>query len=191
MLNFITNPVQKAQVAAMTYYDRTGQFPNATTAPGPLAQMYQAGIDGVLDLKNPFITGSDTFGIALGYISVTDTSGNTANYPVILIQPVTVTNGVPNGNTSWTASEVGYANYLKSKIDGNTSSWTTGSVRMLNTPITVTYNSLSSEITTNTPTTSTYDGYFTPPGPYSTSAFVTPTVGQAYTLVYFYNQQPH
>jgi prepilin-type N-terminal cleavage/methylation domain-containing protein len=198
MLNFVTNPVQKAQVAAMAYYDRTGQFPNSVTTgtgknavtTGPLYQMYQAGINGVLDLKNPFTQGSDSLGMALGTISVKDSNGNVGNYPVIVIQPVTVS-GTSVSPTTWTNSEIGYANYLKSKIDGSTSSWTTGSVRMLNTSITVTYTPLSSEIT-NSPTTSTYDGYFTTnTTAYTNTSFTTPAVGQSYTLVYFYNQQPH
>lgn len=58
MLNFVTNPVQKAQVAAMAYYDRTGSFPNqvvqSNTTLYPLDAMYQAGINGILDLKDPF-----------------------------------------------------------------------------------------------------------------------------------------
>jgi len=197
MLNFVTNPVQKAQVAAMAYYDRTGQFPSVSTTGGttygPLYQMYQAGIDGVLDLKNPFTAGSDSLGMALGTITVQDSSGNTANYPVIVIQPVTVPagGGTPTA-TSWTQSELGYANYLKSRIDGSTSDWTTGSVRMLNTSIAVTYTAISREITP-TPTTSTYDGYFTP-GTYSINDFETPPpagTSNTDTLVYFYNQQPH
>jgi len=195
MLDFITNPVQKAQVGAMAYYDRTGQFPSISTTGGttngPLYQMYQAGINGVLDLKNPFTQGSDSLGMALGTISVIDSNGNTASYPVIVIQPVSIPagGGTPTA-TNWTQSELGYANYLKSKIDGSTSSWTTGSVRMLNTSISITYTALSSEIT-NSPTTSTYDGYFTP-GTYSINAFVTtPAAGTSYTLVYFYDQQPH
>jgi prepilin-type N-terminal cleavage/methylation domain-containing protein len=199
MLNFVTNPVQKAQVAAMAYYDRTGQFPNSVTTgtgknavtTGPLYQMYQAGINGVLDLKNPFTQGSDSLGMALGTISVTDSNGNVGNYPVIVIQPVTVS-GTSVSPTTWTNSEIGYANYLKSKIDGSTSSWTTGSVRMLNTSITtLKYTPLSSEIT-NSPTTSTYDGYFTTnTTAYTNTSFTKPAVGQSYTLVYFYNQQPH
>jgi prepilin-type N-terminal cleavage/methylation domain-containing protein len=112
MLDFVTNPVQKAQVASMAYYDRTGQFPNAvkvtasngtTSTTGPLYQMYQAGIDGVLDLKNLFTAGSDSLGMALGTIQVTDSSGNIANYPVILIEPVIVpaSGGTPTA-TKWT-----------------------------------------------------------------------------------------
>ena len=193
MLNFVTNPVQKAQVAAMAYYDRTGQFPSVSTTggiKGPLYQMYQAGIDGVLDLKNPFTQGSDSLGMALGTISVKGQDGSTANYPVIVIQPVTVS-GTTVTATSWTQSELGYANYLKSKIDGSTSSWTTGNVRMLNSSITVTYKLLSGEITTNAPASTTYDGYFTTPTTtYTSTNFVAPAT-QAYTLVYFYNQQPH
>jgi len=194
MLNFVTNPVQKAQVGAMAYYDRTGQFPVGTsTTTGPLYQMYQAGINGVLDLKNPFTQGSDSLGMALGTISVTDSNDNVGNYPVIVIQPVTVPagGGTPTP-TSWTQSELGYANYLKSRIDGSTSSWTTGSVRMLKASITINYTALSSEITP-TPTTSTYDGYFTP-GTYSINDFETPPpagTSNTDTLVYFYNQQPH
>jgi hypothetical protein len=159
--------------------------------------MYQAGIDGVLDLKNPFTQGSDSLGMALGTITVQDSSGNTANYPVIVIQPVTVPagGGTPTA-TSWTQSELGYANYLKSRIDGSTSSWTTGSVRMLNASIPIKYTALSSEITP-TPTTSTYDGYIqtTTPQTYTNGNFVTPPANivgnSSFTLVYFYNQQPH
>jgi prepilin-type N-terminal cleavage/methylation domain-containing protein len=192
MLNFVTNPVQKAQVAAMAYYDRTGQFPDKSGTNGPLYQMYQAGINGVLDLKNPFTQGSDSLGMALGTISVKGQDGSTANYPVIVIQPVTVaTTGVPSTSTTgWTQSELGYANYLKSRIDGSTSSWTTGSVRMLNQNIAVTYKLLSGEITTNAPASTTYDGYFTTTNTYTSTNFVAPAT-QAYTLVYFYNQQPH
>jgi len=139
MLDFITNPVQKAQVGAMAYYDRTGQFPVGTSATtGPLYQMYQAGINGVLNLKSPFTAGSDSFGMALGMVSVKDSNGNTANYPVMLIEPVTVS-GTTVTATKWTNAELGYANYLKSKVDGNNSSWTTGNVRMLNSSVTITY----------------------------------------------------
>jgi prepilin-type N-terminal cleavage/methylation domain-containing protein len=198
MLDFITNPVQKAQVGAMSYYDRTGQFPVGTsTKTGPLYQMYQAGINSVLDLKNPFTAGSDSLGMALGTIQVTDSSGNTANYPVILIEPVIVSasGGTPTA-TKWTNSELGYANYLKSKIDGSTSSWTTGSVRMISIGNLISYNQLQSEIKTQT--TSTYDGYFPSTDLVTSSKFVdvntntTSIIGSPnYTLVYFYNQQPH
>jgi hypothetical protein len=84
---------------------------------------------------------------------------------------------------------------LKSKIDGSTSSWTTGSVRMLDVSITD-YTPLSSEIT-KSPTTSTYDGYIqtTTPQTYTNGNFVTPPANivgnSSFTLVYFYNQQPH
>jgi len=62
---------------------------------------------------------------------------------------------------------------------------------MLKTSITVNYTPLSSEIT-NSPTTSTYDGYFTTnTTAYTNTSFTAPAVGQSYTLVYFYNQQPH
>jgi prepilin-type N-terminal cleavage/methylation domain-containing protein len=199
MLNFVSNPVREVQTAAMAYYDRTGQFPVGSGSNGPLYQMYQAGINSVLDLKNPFTAGSDSLGMALGTIQVTDSSGNIANYPVILIEPVNVPagGGTPTP-TNWTSSELGYANYLKSKIDGSTSSWTTGSVRMLNTSIQITYTPLSSEITssslTTSLTTSAYDGYFTP-STYTMSNFETtpPPAGTSNTdtLVYFYNQQPH
>jgi prepilin-type N-terminal cleavage/methylation domain-containing protein len=195
MLDFITNPIQKAQTEALDYYDRTGQFPSGVTSGnstnGPLYNMYQVGINGVLSLKTPFTQGSDSLGMALGTISVTDSSGNTANYPVIAIQPVNVS-GTGVSSTTWTNSELGYANYLKSKIDGSTSSWTTGSVRMLDASIQITYTPLSNEITP-TPTTSTYDGSFTTnTTPYTTTDFVVaPAAGQSYPLVYFYNQQPH
>jgi len=197
MLNFVTNPVQKAQAAAMAYYDRTGQFPVGSGSNGPLYQMYQAGINSVLDLKNPFTAGSDSLGMALGTIQVTDSSGNTANYPVILIEPVIVSasGGTPTA-TNWTNSELGYANYLKSRIDGSTSSWTTGSVRMISIGNLISYNQLQSEI--NTQTTSTYDGYFPSTDLVTSSKFVdvntntTNIIGSPnYTLVYFYNQQPH
>jgi prepilin-type N-terminal cleavage/methylation domain-containing protein len=193
MLDFITNPIQKAQTEALDYYDRTGQFPSGVTSGnstnGPLYNMYQVGINGVLSLKTPFTQGSDSLGMALGTISVTDSSGNTANYPVIAIQPVNVS-GTGVSSTTWTNSELGYANYLKSKIDGSTSSWTTGRVRMLDASITY-YTQLSNEITP-TPTTSTYDGYFTTnTTPYTTTDFVAPATKQSYTLVYFYDQQPH
>jgi prepilin-type N-terminal cleavage/methylation domain-containing protein len=197
MLNFVSNPVRVAQTSAMSYYDRTGQFPVGSGSNGPLYQMYQTGINSVLDLKNPFTAGSDSLGMALGTIQVTDSSGNTANYAVILIEPVIVpaSGGTPIA-TNWTNSELGYANYLKSKIDGSTSSWTTRSVRMISIGNLISYKSLQSEI--NTQTTSTYDGYFPSTDLIKSSQFVdvntntTNIIGSPnYTLVYFYNQQPH
>jgi prepilin-type N-terminal cleavage/methylation domain-containing protein len=196
MLNFVSNPVRVAQTSAMSYYDRTGQFPVGSGSNGPLYQMYQTGINSVLDLKNPFTAGSDSLGMALGTIQVTDSSGNTANYAVILIEPVIVpaSGGTPIA-TNWTNSELGYANYLKSKIDGSTSSWTTGSVRMIKIGNLISYKPLKSEIQTQT-TSSTYDGYFPSTDLVDSSQFVdvstTNIIGSPnYTLVYFYNQQPH
>jgi len=198
MLNFVTNPVQKAQTAAMAYYDRTGQFPVGSGGNGPLYQMYQAGINSVLDLKNPFTAGSDSLGMALGTIQVTDSSQNTASYPVIVIQPVTVpANGGTPVNAVWTQSELGYASYLKSRIDGSTSSWTTGSVRMISIGNIINWQSSLKAELNNSQSTSTYDGFFPSTDLVTSSQFVdvnttTNIVGSNnYTLVYFYNQQPH
>ncbi|HHS48332.1 MAG TPA: type II secretion system protein, partial [Desulfurella acetivorans] len=134
MLNFVANPVQKAEVAAMAYYDRTGKFPSVVTTTtnstkGPLYQMYQAGIDGVLDIANPFTKGENNFAVALGFLS-----NNGVKYPVIVIKPVNVnTSGVPTSSRKWTKSDVVYANYLKSRIDGGSANnWKTGNVRMIN-----------------------------------------------------------
>ncbi|SDC70981.1 prepilin-type N-terminal cleavage/methylation domain-containing protein [Desulfurella multipotens] len=193
MLNFVTNPVQKAQVAAMAYYDRTGQFPamtgSTTNDSKPLLEMYNAGIDGVLDLNNPFTKGSTQLGIVFSSIK-DSTSG--ATYPVIVITPVTVSGTTVSAST-WTPSAIGYANYLKSKIDGNSSSWSTGSVRFINTTPTFTFTLLSNEITGVT--TNTYDGYVTSAlsaALTNSSTYTTPTANTTTgTLLYFYNQQPH
>jgi len=203
MLNFVTNPVQKAQVAAMACYDRTGQFPSVTTTNagtyGPLYQMYQAGIDGVLDITNPFTKGSNNFAVALGFLS-----NNGLNYPVIVIKPVTVNAaGVPTAARAWQQSDIAYADYLKSRIDGGTSNWQTGSVRMLNVNIGLTYGtatSLATEIGGNIQSNA-YDVRIGNTGVYTNNANPfsglcvdpnsTSIVGTNYTLVYFYNQQPH
>jgi len=207
MLNFVTNPVQKAQVAAMAYYDRTGQFPSvstvttggATNTYGPLYQMYQAGIDGVLDLKNPFTQGSNNFAVALGILS-----NNGMNYPVIVIKPVNVNAaGVPTGARAWQQSDIAYANYLKSRVDGSTSNWQTGSVRMLSANIGLTYGtatSLATEIGGNIQSNA-YDVRIGNTGVYINNANpfsgicvdpnTTNILGTQDTLVYFYNQQPH
>ncbi|OSS42122.1 hypothetical protein DESAMIL20_1675 [Desulfurella amilsii] len=202
MLNFVTNPVQKTQVAAMTYYDRTGQFPSVAGTKGPLYQMYQAGINGVLDIANPFTKGSNNFAVALGFLS-----NNGVNYPVIVIKPVNVSAaGVPNRARAWTQADIAYAYYLKSRIDGGSANnWKTGNVRMLNVNIPLTYNtSLATELT-STPAiqTNAYDVRITNKGVYTnnTNSFSdicvdpntnnTSIVGSTgYTLVYFYNQQP-
>jgi prepilin-type N-terminal cleavage/methylation domain-containing protein len=205
MLNFVTNPVQKAQVGAMAYYDRTGQFPSVTTTVnnnttttttnGPLYQMYQAGINGVLDIANPFTKGSNNFAVALGFIS-----NNGINYPVIVIKPVTVNAaGVPTGARTWQQSDVAYADYLKSRIDGGSTSWTTGSVRMLSANIGLTYTSLATEIGNNIQSNA-YDVRIGNTGVYTNNATpfssicidpnTTSIVGTNYTLVYFYNQAP-
>jgi prepilin-type N-terminal cleavage/methylation domain-containing protein len=200
MLDFVTNPVREAQTAAMSYYNRVGQFPNAVTdgnnTTGPLYNMYQAGIKSVSNLKNPFTSGSDSLAIAFGTIQVTDSSGNADNYPVMLIQALRTATGGGIGFTpsSWTQSELGYANYLKKTIDGNLN-WQAGSVRALSSlSITITYTALSSEINSNSSTTSTsvYDGFISDQtmASISSGSFVTPTAGQAFTLVYFYYQQP-
>ncbi|MGC9167618.1 MAG: type II secretion system protein [Desulfurella sp.] len=199
MLNFVTNPVQKAQVGAMAYYDRTGQFPSATTSGtttnGALYQMYQTGIDGVLDINNPFIKGSDQLGIAL--TTITDTQGAKATYPAIVIVPVSVSTTGYTGSTSWTTSAIGYANYLKARIDGN-NDWTTGSVRFITSITTVpTFKTLQSEIGSSTPKTSAYDGYYATAqsaaltGTNAANTFATPSTSKSGVLVFFYNQQPH
>jgi prepilin-type N-terminal cleavage/methylation domain-containing protein len=195
MLDFATNPVREAQTAAMSYYNRTGQFPDAVfdgnSMTGPLYNMYQVGIKSVLNLKNPFTSGSNFLGMTLGTIQITDSTGNTANYPVMVIQAITPPAGGRGPTaTSWTQSELGYANYLKKTIDGNLN-WQTGSVRAVNSGISITYAPLASEIMGGS-TTSTYDGYFTTnTTPYTTANFVTPAAGQSFTLVYFYYQQPN
>ncbi len=105
MLNFVTNPVQKAQVAAMAYYDRTGQYPSGTTSTGALLQMYNAGIDGVLDLNNPFTKGSTQLGIALTTITDSNTG---SQYPAIVVTPVTVSGSgstaTVTASNTWNAS---------------------------------------------------------------------------------------
>jgi prepilin-type N-terminal cleavage/methylation domain-containing protein len=207
MLNFVANPVQKAQVAAMSYYDRTGQFPSVVTATttggtttyGPLYQMYQAGINGVLDIANPFTKGANNFAVALGFLS-----NNGVNYPVIVIKPVNVNaSGVPTGARNWTQSDVAYVNYLKSRIDGGSANnWKTGNVRIINANIGLTYGantSLATEIGGNIQTNA-YDVRIGNTGVYTnnTSLFSsicvdpnsTSIVGTSDTLVYFYNQQP-
>lgn len=208
MLNFVTNPVQKAQVAAMAYYDRTGQFPSVststtkgtTTTYGPLYQMYQAGIDGVLDINNPFTKGSNNFAIALGFFT-----NNGSTYPAIFIKPVNVNaTGVPTGARNWTQSDIAYADYLKARIDGN-NNWLAGSVRMINANVGLTYGTttyLSTEIGGANPIqTNAYDVRVGATGVYTNNAnpfsgiCVDPNtsspVGQTYTLVYFYSNQPH
>jgi len=194
MLNFVSNPVREAQTAAMAYYDRTGQYPDAVTngnsTTGPLYNMYQAGINSVLDMNTYFNQGGVQLGVALGNIQVTGTDGSTtATYPVMVIEQVTKGSGgltvVP-----WSQSALGYANYLKSKMDGNSSSWTSGRVRMINSTVPVVFKTLASEIT-NAPSTVAYDGFVQPSSTYSSSNFVAPAAGQPYTLVYFYDQQPH
>jgi hypothetical protein len=198
MLNFITNPVQKAQVAAMTYYDRTGQFPSVETGKGPLYQMYQAGIDGVLDINNPFTKGSNNFAIALGNLT-----NNGATYQVIVIKPVNVNaQGVPTAARVWLQSDVAYAQYLKSRIDGN-NNWMSGSVRLISANIGLTYGagtSLATEIGGNIQSNA-YDVRIGNTGIYTNNASpfssicvdpnTTSVVGTNYTLVYFYDQQPH
>jgi prepilin-type N-terminal cleavage/methylation domain-containing protein len=204
MLNFVSNPVREAQTAAMAYYDRTGQYPDAVTdendvTTGPLYNMYQAGISSVLDMNTYFNQGGVQLGAALGNIPVKGTDGTTAFYPVIVIKQVIKNPGggfIDGGliTTPWTQSGLGYANYLKSKIDGNSSSWTSGRVRMLNSSVPVEFKELSSELS-NGPSTAAYDGIINTgdhgPLTYSSSNFVAPAAGKSYTLVYFYDQQPH
>ncbi|WP_291493195.1 prepilin-type N-terminal cleavage/methylation domain-containing protein, partial [Desulfurella sp.] len=198
MLNFVTNPVQKAQVAAMAYYDRTGQFPamtgNTTNDSEPLLEMYNAGIDGVLDLNNPFTKGSTQLGIV--FSSIQD-SNSGATYPVIVITPVTVTgtgaSGSVTASNSWTTSAIAYANYLKSRIDGNSSSWSTGSVRFISTTSSPSFTSLQTEIqgsaSSPTVTTNTFDGSVTLTSSAltgSSAVYATPTAGSSGILLYFY-----
>jgi len=201
MLDFVTNPVRETQTAAMSYYNRIGQFPSAVTngngTTGPLYNMYQAGIKSVSNLKNPFTSGSDSLGIALGTIQVADSNGGD-NYPVMIIQAVrTPTGGGAPMYTAWTQSELNYANYLKKTVDGNLN-WQAGSVRAVNLMIPITYTALSSEINSNSTTSTTvYDGIIPDQtmvgggGPYGGASFVTPAAGQPFTLVYFYYQQPN
>jgi hypothetical protein len=199
MLNFVSNPVREAQIAAMSYYDRTGQYPSASTdGKGPLYQMYQAGIDGVLYLKNPFTTGSNSFAVALGFLS-----NNGTNYPVIVIKPCQIdsTNGAPVASIHWKTSDIGYANYLKSRVDGSTSNWQTGRVRMLQADIGLTYGtatsfSLATEIGGGIQTNA-YDvkigdkGVSVINGNLTYETDPSTAVNTSDTLVYFYNQQPH
>jgi len=198
MLNFVSNPVQKAQVAAMTYYDRTGGYPTGTTTTGALLQMYNAGINGVLDLNIPFQKGSTQLGIALTQIQ--DSNNNNTPYPAIVVTPVTVSaTGVPTASNTWSASAIAYANYLKSRFDGrSTNSWATGSVRFVKSSLTPTFKSLYSEINNTNITTGVYDGYFTnAPSAKLTGAneYITPTPGSGGTvtgtLLVFYSTQPY
>jgi prepilin-type N-terminal cleavage/methylation domain-containing protein len=203
MLNFVSNPVQKAQTAAMAYYDRTGQFPSVSTTggttKGPLYQMYQAGINDVLGIANPFTKGSNNFIVALGILS-----NNGINYPVIVIKPVNLdaTTGAPTGGRAWQQSDIGYANYLKSRIDGSTSNWQTGSVRMLQVDVPLVWNTaLATEINSAATGKPPYDLRITGTGvytnntnPFSSLCATDPSaaVGAATdTLVYFYDQQPY
>ncbi|PMP68660.1 hypothetical protein, partial [Desulfurella multipotens] len=130
--------------------------------------------------------------------TITDnTSG--ATYPVIVITPVTVTGtgatATVTASNTWTPSAIGYASYLKSRVDGDSSNWSTGSVRFISTPIAPLFKSLQVEIGNPAVTTNTYDGYFTyTPGVAltgSSAVYTTPTAGTTGTLLYFYNQQPH
>jgi prepilin-type N-terminal cleavage/methylation domain-containing protein len=200
MLNFVSNPVQKSQMEAMAYYNRMGQFPSASTnGKGPLYQMYQAGINDVSSIANPFTKGSDNFAVVLGIFS-----NNGVNYPVIVIKPVVVdANGVPTGARAWQQSDIAYANYLKSNIDGSTSNWQTGSIRMLTANIGLTYGagtSLATEIDNTAAGTPPYDVkigntgvYINNANPFSSICVdpnTTNIVGTQATLVYFYSQQP-
>ncbi len=200
MLNFVTNPVQKAQVAAMAYYDRTGQYPSGTTSTGALLQMYNAGIDGVLDLNNPFTKGSTQLGIALTTITDSNTG---SQYPAIVVTPVTVSGSgstaTVTASNTWNASALAYANYLKSRLDGNTNNWSTGSVRFVSTAFAPAFNSLQTEIGNSNITTNAFDGYFTYTPTLAltgANAYTTPTISSGSTsvtgtLLVFYSTQPH
>jgi prepilin-type N-terminal cleavage/methylation domain-containing protein len=209
MLNFVSNPVREAQTAAMAYYDRTGQYPDTVhgmdgVRTGPLYNMYQAGINSVLDLNTPFPACSDSFlGIVLTTMKVQDSSGNIATYPVIAIQPID-----PNIERdvepmlSWSQCALNYATYLKSKIDGNSSDWKSGRVRMITGSMETVYTNLSFEISRydgslpdgySSDSTKAYDATFRFYDTYTNDDFVTPDLNaeQRYTLIYFYDQQPH
>ncbi len=209
MLNFTTNPIQKAETLAMTYYDRTGQYPGwvAATTPfssgssgtntGALLAMYNAGINGVLTLHTPFTEGSTQLGIVL--TTVDDGANNDNPYPAIAVIPVPVNGSkVTATNTSWTASDIAYADYVKAKLDGNTDSWSTGSVRFTSVSFAlesrVNFTSLQSELN-NSAITTAVDGYFTwvpiinLTGP--NANYNTPTPGSTGTLLIFYSTQPH
>jgi len=195
MLDFITNPVQKAQTEALAYYDRTGQFPSQQMINGalffPLSAMYNAGINGVLDLKNPYNVGDVNLSIAFQVVQYTDSGGNVSYYPAIIINPT--------GGAQWNQSEVGYIDYLKSEIDGNSNDFTTGSVRYLSAPIGFAPQPMTSYPTgaTNLPTDERVIGCIQVNGqwfyPLTSADFANPTNGSWTTgsIIFFYNDQPH
>lgn len=204
MLNFVTNPVQKAQVAAMAYYDRTGSFPNQVVQSGttsfPLDAMYQAGINGILDLKNPFTVSDVDLGIAF---TVLQDSTTGATYPVMIITPM---NGTAQ-STTWTAAEIGYINYLKSKVDGNSSDFTSGSIRYYPNNISITFHTMTNLPSTVNTATTPLDGQvmgctlvnnqwvYSIANLNQANTYAQPTLtnGQLTkgVFIYFYNNQPY
>jgi len=196
MLNFVTNPVQKAQTAAMAYYDRTGQFPSQNqNGIFPLSAMYNAGLNDILDLKNPYTVGDVNLSIAFQVVQYTDASGNAYYYPAIIINPT--------GGGNWNNSEAGYINYLKSKIDGNSNDFTTGSVRYYTTQIGFTPHQMTSYPAganlANLPIDEQVMGCNLVNGqwvyPLTSANFKNPTITNGSwtggSIIFFYNDQPH
>jgi prepilin-type N-terminal cleavage/methylation domain-containing protein len=205
--NFVSNPVREAQTAAMAYYNRTGTFPNtnSTYGPGPLYNMWKVGIQDVINIRNPYIVGTNILFLGLGVVVVQNSDGTYTNYPVIVIQPIANPNGT--SGMAWTTATINYAIRLKTVIDGN-QNWSAGAVRFCNgwiASIQTRFISLRTELNSSSLQITNYDGYITnAPAtlPWETpyisvnNLTVTPAValgqlGGTIPLLYFYYQTPY
>jgi len=198
--DFITNPVRRAEIDAMSYYTRTGTFANGNSTKGPLYNIFTSSIQDVINIRTPFTASGNSLALALGVVNIQNSDGTTNNYPAIAIEPVNVSSsGGISSVASWTTSTLNYAIRLKTVIDGN-QNWSAGAVRFWRyngNTVGVTFNSLQTEIGSNSQITN-YDGYVPSTLPYnSASAFtVTPSIvlgkpGDADPLFYFYYQTPY
>jgi prepilin-type N-terminal cleavage/methylation domain-containing protein len=199
--NFITNPVRRAEIDAMTYYTKTGTFASGNSTKGPLYNMFTAGVQDVINVRNPYTANGNSLALALGVINIKNTDGTYANYPVIVIEPVNVSSsGGISSVASWTTSTLNYAIRLKTVIDGN-QNWSAGAVRFWRyngNNIGVGFNSLQTEIGSTNAQIINYDGYVpnTVPDSSATDFTLAPSValgkpGDANTLFYFYYQTPY
>jgi len=200
--DFIANPVHELAVDAMAYYEKTGTFPSGNSTQGPLYNMFEAGIKDVINIRNPYTASGNSLGVALGVIHLLNSDGSWNNYPVIVIEPVSVSSNGTISSVGWTTSTLNYAIRLKTIIDGN-QNWSAGAVRIFSSTsrVGVVFNSLYSEIQSQTAANvqiTNYDGYVPSVFPYTeTNGFVekpssiSGTKGDWAPLVYFYYKTPY
>jgi prepilin-type N-terminal cleavage/methylation domain-containing protein len=204
--NFITNPVRRAEINAMSYYTRTNTFAsvNGTNSNGPLYNMWKVGIQDVINIRNPYKVGTDILALALGIINVQNSDGTYTNYPVIAIEPVAHTSGtIDSPGTQWTTTVINYATRLKTIIDGN-QNWSAGAVRLYGGGVLLQtrFSSLQTELNSSSLQITNYDGYITNSAnlntPYISVSDLTLTpanavgrYGSGAPLLYFYYQTPY